>query len=108
MPTSITIAPGLTMSARSVLRRPTAATTMSALRVCAARSDVALWHTVTVALACSSIRAIGLPTVLERPITTACLPRTGSLVASINFMQPPGVQALKPACPISNAPALWV
>ena len=49
MPTSMTMAPGLTIAAVSVLRRPTAATTMSACRVCWPRSGVALWHTVTVA-----------------------------------------------------------
>ena len=88
MPTSITMAPGLTMSAVNVHARPTAATTMSAWRVCRARSGVALWHTVTVALACSSSMAMGLPTVLLRPITTACLPRSGTPVLSSSFMQP--------------------
>jgi hypothetical protein len=75
MPTSMTTAPGLTMSAVSTLRLPTAATTMSACRVWWPRSGVALWQMVTVALACSSSIAIGLPTMLLRPITTACLPR---------------------------------
>jgi hypothetical protein len=36
---------------------------------------VALWQMVTVAFFCSSISAMGLPTMLLRPITTACLPR---------------------------------
>ena len=36
---------------------------------------VSLWQMVTVALACKSSIAIGLPTILLRPITTACLPR---------------------------------
>ena len=88
MPTSITIAPGLTMSPRSVSRRPVATTTMSAWRVCAPMSAVALWQIVTVALACSSSSAIGLPTVLLRPITTACLPLIVTPVLSISFMQP--------------------
>jgi PAS domain S-box-containing protein len=74
MPTSITTAPGLTMSAVSTLRLPTAATITSACRVMAFRSGVALWQMVTVAFCCSSIMAMGLPTMLERPITTACLP----------------------------------
>jgi hypothetical protein len=43
---------------------------------------------VTVALACSSSSAIGLPTVLLRPMTTACLPRRSMPVVSISFMQP--------------------
>src|SRR5204863_3190290 len=54
MPTSITTAPGLTISAVSMLRLPTAATTISAWRVWCARSGVALWQIVTVALAPSS------------------------------------------------------
>jgi hypothetical protein len=106
MPTSITIAPGLTMSPRSVSRRPVATTTMSACRVCTPRSGVALWVTVTVALACSSISAIGLPTVLLRPITTACLPRIGTPVLSISFMQPKGVQGRNPGRPAIRSPAL--
>ena len=53
-----------------------------------ARSAVALWQMVTVALACKSSSAIGLPTVLLRPITTACLPRSATPVLSISFMQP--------------------
>ena len=88
MPTSMTMAPGLTMSAVSVLRRPTAATTMSASRVWCPRFGVALWQTVTVAFACNSSKAIGLPTVLLRPITTACLPLMAWPVLSISFMQP--------------------
>ena len=76
------------ISAVSVLRRPTAATTTSAWRVCTARSGVALWQIVTVALACNSSSAIGLPTVLLRPMTTACLPRRSTPVDSISFMQP--------------------
>jgi hypothetical protein len=53
-----------------------------------AQVGVALWQIVTVALACSSIRAMGLPTVLLRPMTTACLPRRSMPVVSIIFMQP--------------------
>ena len=85
----MTTAPGLTMSAVSTSRLPTAATTMSAWRVWWARSVVPLWQTVTVALACSSIMAMGLPTMLERPITTACLPRRSFMpMLSSIFMQP--------------------
>ena len=63
------------MSAVSTLRLPTAATITSACRVMALRSLVALWQMVTVAFFCSSIMAMGLPTMLLRPITTARLPR---------------------------------
>ena len=94
------------MSAVSVPRRPTAATTTSASRVWRARSAVALWHIVTVALACKSSSAIGLPTVLLRPITTACLPLRSTPVLSISFMQPHGVHGLKPGSPASSSPAL--
>ena len=69
-------------------------------------STVALWQTVTVALACSSSRAIGLPTVLLRPITTACLPLIGTPVLSISFMQPEGVHGRKPGRPAIRSPAL--
>ncbi|MDT4887259.1 hypothetical protein FQZ97_1236910 [compost metagenome] len=62
------------MSAVSTLRLPTAATMTSACSVMALRSFVALWQMVTVAFCCSSIMAMGLPTMLLRPITTACLP----------------------------------
>ena len=106
MPTSTTIAPGLSIAPVSVPRRPTAATTTSASRVWAPKSAVALWQTVTVASARSSSSAIGLPTVLLRPITTACLPRKGTPVLSISFMQPCGVHGLKPGRPASNSPAL--
>ncbi len=108
MPTSMTMAPGLTIAAVTVCGRPTAATMMSALRVCAARSGVRLWQIVTVASACKSISAIGLPTVLLRPITTACLPRSRVPVLSISFMQPQGVQGRKPGRPASRRPALSI
>src|ERR1019366_3698375 len=52
--TSQTPAPGLTIAAVRVLRRPTAATITSASRVCPARSGVRLWQMVTVASACKS------------------------------------------------------
>lgn len=77
MPTSMTTAPGLTMSAVMMLRRPTAATMMSASRVWAARSRVLLLQIVMVAPDCSSSIAIGLPTMFEAPTTTALAPRTG-------------------------------
>ncbi len=88
MPTSSTTAPGLTMSALTKRGRPTAATRMSACRQISARLGVAEWQMVTVAEACSSSRAIGLPTMLLRPITTACLPRGLQPIDSSIFMQP--------------------
>ena len=60
---------------------------------------------VTVAFACKSSSAIGLPTVLLRPMTTACLPRRSKPVDSISFMQPYGVHGRKPVeSPSSNLP----
>ena len=49
--------------------RPMAAMTMSARRAVAGRSRVFEWQMVTVALACMSSRASGLPTMSLRPIT---------------------------------------
>ena len=57
---------------------------------------MALWQMVTVALAASSSIAIGLPTMLLRPMTTACLPRRSKPIDSSIFMQPYGVQGRKP------------
>ena len=78
MPTSITAAPGLIISPVTNSGLPIAAIRISASRVYFAISGVPEWTTVTVAFApfafCISIAASGLPTMLERPITTACLP----------------------------------
>ena len=52
---------------------------MSAWRTTSGRSCVREWQTVTVALAFSSIIAIGLPRIGLRPTTTACLPSIGIL-----------------------------
>ena len=59
---------------RSGAGRPTAATTISARRHKAGASWLRECTTVTVQSACSSSAAIGLPTMFERPMTTACLP----------------------------------
>ena len=106
MPTSTTAAPGLTMPAVTVDARPTAATTMSACRTWAARSRVALWQIVTVALAASSIIAIGLPTVLLRPMTTACAPAIGTFASCSMRMTPYGVQGRNPTPPRPPAPSI--
>ena len=58
------------MSAVTNFGRPTAATS-NRRGVWKARSFVCEWQMVTVAPACSSSIAIGLPTMLERPMTTA-------------------------------------
>ena len=74
MPTSITAAPAFTISAVTMAGRPTATTSTSASRVWPARSRVCEWQTVTVAFACSSSCAVGLPTIALRPTTTASAP----------------------------------
>ena len=58
-----------------------AAMRMSAWRVTAARSRVFEWQMVTVAEALSSIMAAGLPTMSERPTTTAFCPRNQEAAA---------------------------
>ena len=90
----------------TVFARPTAATTTSARRVCSARSGVRLWQIVTVASAWRRSSAIGLPTVLLRPMTTACLPRRSMPVLSISLMQPAGVHGRNPGRPAMSRPAL--
>ena len=71
-------APGFTMSAVTYFGRPAATMRMSARRVCDATSFVPVWQMVTVALApfpfCSMMFAMGLPTMFDRPTTTAFSP----------------------------------
>jgi hypothetical protein len=74
MPTSITVAPGLIQSPVIISGRPTAATRISARRQTAGRSRVRLCAIVTVQLSPSSSCAIGLPTMFDRPTTTASSP----------------------------------
>ena len=98
MPTSMTTAPGFTQSALTISGRPTAAMRISARRQIAGRSLEREWAIVTVALeffATSSI-AIGLPTIMDRPITTASAPLVSIPEISNNFMHPAGVQGTKP------------
>ncbi|EUA06726.1 bifunctional FolD 1 domain protein [Mycobacterium xenopi 4042] len=66
------------MSAVTRWGTPTAATMISACRVSAARSRVAVWHKVTVAFSVRRVssRPNGRPTVTPRPMTTAWHPRS--------------------------------
>ncbi|MOA13085.1 hypothetical protein D3C78_1331170 [compost metagenome] len=109
MPTSITTAPGLIHSALIIRGRPTAATTMSALRHSACGFLLRECSTVTVQSAASSRAAIGLPTMLERPITTACLPDRSPRVSRSRRMQPAGVQGTSTSRPWLRPPtfSLW-
>src|SRR5258708_9311338 len=72
--TSTTAAPGLIISLVIRLSFPAAATRMSPVRVWLARSLLRVLQTVTVALRFSSSIAVGFPTRLLRPTTTACAP----------------------------------
>mmetsp|Transcript_20702 Transcript_20702/g.52420 ORF Transcript_20702/g.52420 Transcript_20702/m.52420 type:complete len:256 (+) Transcript_20702:122-889(+) len=92
MPTSITTAPSLIMSPVTYFGLPMAATRMSALRVWAGMSVVWEWHTVTVAFSFIRQRAMGRPTILDRPSTTAFLPFISTPDRLSSSMQPKGVQ----------------
>ena len=91
IPTSITVEPAFTISAPITCRRPTAATRMSASSVWRSRSWVREWQIVTVAFAWSSRCAIGLPTMIDRPTTTARAPSTSISYSSSIRMIPSGV-----------------
>ena len=71
--------------------RPIAATSKSARRHTAGRSCVLECATVTVAFSVSSNCATGLPTILERPTMTTCLPSTRTFSYSSIFITPNGV-----------------
>src|SRR5215208_5810409 len=76
-PKSITVVPGLIISPVSRPGCPAARTTMSDVPVSASRGTVRLWQRVTVASRAVRRAAIGLPTTLPRPTTTAREPATG-------------------------------
>ena len=97
MPTSITVAPGLIQSPLTISGRPTAAIKTSARRQTAARSRVREWQTVTVASALTRRLAIGRPTRIERPITTASAPSSSTPDRSRISTTPAGVQGISPA-----------
>ena len=99
MPTSMTTAPGFTMSAVIICGRPAATIRMSARRVCDARSRVRLWQTVTVASTpgCTISDAIGLPTMLLRPTITQSAPAVVTPLACSMYSTPAGVHGAKPS-----------
>ena len=84
-----------------------AATTRSARRTTAGRSRVREWATVTVQFSLSSSCAIGLPTMLERPITTASRPASFGL-HRLGQDHAPRRRARRqaPAAPIARRPTL--
>ena len=79
IPTSITTAPGFTISALSSLGTPQAATTTSAFFVYSFKSFVLLCNKLTVASLFSKAKAKGLPTIFPRPIITTFFPLTSIL-----------------------------
>lgn len=83
------------MSAETVLGRPTAATRMSAWAQISFMFSLREWQTVTVASApfFISSRAMGLPTMRLRPITTARLPFVGTSARLRSSIMPAGVHA---------------
>ena len=90
MPTSITVAPGLTQGAVTRPGRPTAATRMSARAQTSAGLRVRECATVTVQFSRSSSCAIGRPTMFERPSTTASRPARSPSRSRSSIRQPSG------------------
>ncbi len=86
-------------------RRPIAATRMSAVAATRASSTVLEWQTVTVQCSRNNSTAIGLPTMLLRPSTTARRPTSGISLRLSNSMMPAGVQGTNPGKPVNNRPA---
>ena len=107
IPTSITTASGLTISAVIISGLPIAAINISALRVISARFLVREWAIVTVAFSSSNISATGLPTRMLRPITTAFLPASSILAEASSSITPAGVQLRNPSSPRASLPRLF-
>ena len=109
IPTSMTIAPFLIQSPLTIKGRPTAATRISARAQTAAKSLVREWAMVTVQFCSRNKNAAGLPTKIDRPTITQCLPDklSPSLRACLARMtQPSGVQGRSPGLPKDKRPAL--
>ena len=107
-PTSITTAPGRTISAVIAPALPAAATKISARRVCDPRSSVAVWQIVTVAFApdrfCASIAPSGIPTSLDLPTITTCFPPGSFPERTSNCCTPCGVAGKNRSRPSSTRP----
>ena len=106
----MTTAPGFTMSAVIAPATPIAAMRMSARRVNSGNAFVAVWQSVTVALArsffCIRMPASGLPTMFERPQITTCLPAGGLPVRRSSSTMPAGVAGQVVGSPRSSLPRL--
>eukprot|EP01139_Manchomonas_bermudensis_P024945 Amastigsp_a843951_62.p2 type:complete len:183 gc:universal Amastigsp_a843951_62:206-754(+) len=93
MATSMTTTPGRSQSPRTSSAWPTAAIRMSAFCTSSLRFAVLEWHTVTVAFSRRRHRAAGMPTMFDRPSTTACLPSIVTPERRSSSMHPLGVHA---------------
>mmetsp|Transcript_9477 Transcript_9477/g.15050 ORF Transcript_9477/g.15050 Transcript_9477/m.15050 type:complete len:221 (-) Transcript_9477:494-1156(-) len=91
IPTSMTTQPGFSQSPLTISALPSAATKMSACCTFSFKSLVREWHTVTVAFMDCSSAATGIPTMFERPSTTASFPLTSTPLRCNISMQPAGV-----------------
>ena len=100
----MTITPGLIQLPLTSSGRPTAATTRSARRTTAGRSRVREWAIVTVQLSLSSSCATGLPTMLERPMTTASSPSSFGSTDLARIEQPVGVHGASALAPLARRP----
>lgn len=99
----------LTMSAVNVPGLPAAAITMSAWRVCRAKSLVPVWHMVTVALAfgprwVSNIDK-GRPTKLLRPMMVTLAPGMVMPASVMALWTPSGVAGTNLGFPMTSSPA---
>mmetsp|Transcript_867 Transcript_867/g.2227 ORF Transcript_867/g.2227 Transcript_867/m.2227 type:complete len:270 (+) Transcript_867:656-1465(+) len=95
-PTETATAPGATHDPRTSPGTPAHEMTTSDARQSCCRLAVALCATVTVACAWRSECARGLPTMRERPMTSACLPRSWMPPCSSNFITASGVTGIQP------------
>lgn len=109
IPQSITTAPDLIQSPRTIFGWPMATTRMSARAQTSLRCSVFEWQTVTVAWFHLSSSAQGVPTILDRPNTTASFPTMLMPVRLINSRTPFGVQGRRPPkSPTAILPSLIV
>ncbi len=59
---------------------------------------------VTVQFSASSNCATGLPTMLERPMTTASRPASEPSASLASITEPTGVQGTSDSCPVESRP----
>ena len=102
----MTTAPGLTKSAVTNLARPIATTKISALEATWAKLWVREWVKVTVAFLANSNWAMGFPTILERPMTTAFLPSSSMSYSRNISIIPAGVEGIITGWPDQRRPML--